>query len=128
MAENAAPERVWLHYPQSMNTTSCCPNDVEYVRADLAAPDAAQPAAGTSTERATLDALVQMRHHDEHRQFPAATCPAWPCDVIREIRAAAAGTEAQESQVQCADCFAWIDRNASHTCRQQVSRNRRSKA
>ena len=33
--------------------------------------------------------------------------------------------ETGRRQVQCADCLAWIDRDASHTCRQQVRRNQR---
>lgn len=27
-------------------------------------------------------------------------------------------------QVQCADCLQWIDRDAKHTCKQQIRRNK----
>ena len=30
------------------------------------------------------------------------------------------------SKVQCADCWAWIDRDKPHTCKQQIRRNQRS--
>lgn len=29
-------------------------------------------------------------------------------------------------EVQCADCFEWIDKERNHTCRQRVRRNRRT--
>jgi len=31
-----------------------------------------------------------------------------------------------ETKVQCADCFAWIRRDESHACRQQIRRNRKA--
>jgi hypothetical protein len=34
--------------------------------------------------------------------------------------------EIEASKVQCADCFAWIRRDESHTCKQQIRRNQRS--
>jgi len=29
-------------------------------------------------------------------------------------------------QVQCADCWQWIDADKNHTCKQQARRNRKS--
>lgn len=31
----------------------------------------------------------------------------------------------RETKVQCADCLAWIKRDESHACRQQIRRNQR---
>lgn len=33
--------------------------------------------------------------------------------------------EIEPSKVQCADCFAWIKRDESHTCKQQIRRNQK---
>lgn len=41
---------------------------------------------------------------------------------------AAAEQVSPNREVQCADCGAWIDPDASHTCRQQVARNRKHAA
>lgn len=30
------------------------------------------------------------------------------------------------NKVQCADCWAWIDRDKNHTCRAQIQRNRKA--
>lgn len=32
----------------------------------------------------------------------------------------------KSKQVQCTDCWHWIDANEPHTCKQQVRRNRKS--
>lgn len=49
-----------------------------------------------------LDALVHDRHFHHHRQFPKETCPAWPCDLVREERAKPAATAPSQSQVEAA--------------------------
>ena len=34
----------------------------------------------------------------------------------------------EKKQVQCADCWRWIDADKAHTCRQQINANRKRAA
>lgn len=46
-------------------------------------------------------------------------------NAIADLRDVLAGVT-RVATVQCADCLTWFDKNANHTCRQQVRRNQRS--
>lgn len=47
-------------------------------------------------------------------------------EAIEDAVTALLGHKLIVHEVQCADCLAWFDKNANHTCRQQVRRNQRS--
>lgn len=52
--------------------------------------------------------------------------PAYFSVAIAELRDTLADPYGEKSKktVQCADCLEWIDRDASHTCKQQIRRNK----
>lgn len=52
--------------------------------------------------------------------------PAYLVNALADLRDALAGVD-RAVTVQCADCLTWFDKNANHTCRQQVRRNQRSR-
>lgn len=43
--------------------------------------------------------------------------------LLQSVAATPAPVEQEQQQVQCADCLTWVDRDANHTCRQQVRHN-----
>ena len=59
---------------------------------------------------------------------PAGYATCYCMNQLRKLATIIRGKEMETKpdQVQCADCLAWIDRDANHTCRQQVRRNKRA--
>lgn len=48
-----------------------------------------------------------------------------PSVVVRDMLRVALAPCAGISLIQCADCLAWINKDASHSCKQQAKANRR---
>ena len=70
----------------------------------------------------SLKPIRSRREMNDHNGVMARRLTA----AIDDAVAALLGHKLQVREVQCADCLTWFDKNANHTCRQQVRRNQRS--
>lgn len=141
--ERLPPDRIWVRFAHFRSRsilvgdpaiTRRDDNDVEYIRAAVAAPPG-DAGISWSALLAVLERLRSKNRNPDNQWYhgwnAAIQClindvnarrssPVSPSQKVEEV---AAG---EQEQVQCADCLAWIDRDSNHTCRQMVRRNQRS--
>ena len=91
---------------------------------------ACRVSAGTAEQKArtVIDAWRDEWHLEPEPEMDGANSEVYESLVRHVANALRAATPppAVTSRVQCADCLAWINRDANHNCRQQVRRNQGS--